>query len=184
MQMWWMSCHKDSPNNATSPTQGLCSASRFLSLNCKKLLFYVRYQHSRNVRIFHLNWYIKVGFFIVGINQWGLEFNTWTKTGIKVRYFLSLSLNLTPQSCMQLRFMHVLLYLLLVIRNYILSNLFYGFNMLHDLNNLQYYLNSWAFRKKIWFLERRCACCWLLMKEHWSHCSTCTKNLLKAVLER
>jgi len=60
--------------------------------DCTKLLFYVRYQHSRNVRILHLNRHIKVGFFIVGINQWGLEFNTWTKTGIKDSYFLYLLL--------------------------------------------------------------------------------------------
>jgi len=50
---------------------------------------------------------------------------------------------------MQLRLIHVLLYFLLAIHYYILSNLFYGFKMLRDLNNLEYYLNSWAFREKI-----------------------------------
>jgi hypothetical protein len=66
-------------------------------------------------------------------NQWRLQFNIWTNTDIQISYFLYLLLKCNTT---ELHATKDLLYFLLVIHNYILSNLLYRFNTLSEITLL------------------------------------------------
>jgi hypothetical protein len=99
--------------------------------------YYVRYQHSRNVGILHLHMGYKGMVFHCGTFFFSGDKSSISGLKLASRSvtFFTCCWNIIPQICMQLSFIRVLLYFLLIIHNYILNNLFYGFNMC-DLSNL------------------------------------------------